>query len=81
MVEWQHRAKHSFTSDSSWLESQIAVACGWICILNILTILALEFLNRECLIPCPSLHVLTIALQIEKPSERAHQVGGSMCRR
>ena len=26
---------------------QIAVACGWICILNVLTILALKYLNRE----------------------------------
>ena len=26
---------------------QIAVACGWICLLNVLTILALKALNRE----------------------------------
>ena len=26
---------------------QIAVACGWICLLNVLTILALKVLNRE----------------------------------
>ena len=32
---------------STWLGMQIAVACGWICILNVLTILALKYLNRE----------------------------------
>ncbi len=26
---------------------QVAVACGWICLLNVLTILALKVLNRE----------------------------------
>ena len=26
---------------------QVAVACGWICILNVLTVLALKVLNRE----------------------------------
>ena len=26
---------------------QVAVACGWICLLNVLTILALKVLSRE----------------------------------
>ena len=33
--------------DDHWCGMQIAVACGWMCILNVLTILALKYLNCE----------------------------------
>ncbi len=32
---------------------QIAVGCGWICILNVLTVLALKILDRELPSACP----------------------------
>ena len=40
-------SQRAFASVMSVTAMQIAVACGWICLLNVLTILALKVMNRE----------------------------------